>query len=114
MSISSSAICPRFWIKFKKKRLTALSKWSISKKIWSQIFERKNRLGCWISPTSSNIAEPRNLEDELCAVCVAKNHAQIEEQLTLERYLSEKHVMLTHDNYRVHQLTEFHSPIFQS
>ena len=49
--------------------------------------------------------------DELCIVC-SQNHSNIYEQVSLERYLSEKHVTLTHDNYRVNQLSEFHSPIF--
>ncbi|MCK6264919.1 LysR family transcriptional regulator [Vibrio sp. ZSDE26] len=49
--------------------------------------------------------------DELCVVC-SHEHSRIEGEISLERYISEKHVMLTHDNYRVNQLSDIHSPIF--
>ncbi|MFS1461201.1 LysR family transcriptional regulator [Vibrio lentus] len=112
MSISSSAILPKILDKIQKEAPNCVIEVvNIKEDMVTDIREKKIDLVVDLTNAHPTLQSQEIWSDELCAVC-SQNHAQIEGQLTLERYLSEKHVMLTHDNYRVHQLTEFHSPIF--
>ncbi|CDT29326.1 Transcriptional regulator [Vibrio coralliirubri] len=112
MSISSSVTLPQVLDRIQKEAPDCVIEIvNIKEDMATDIREKKIDLVIDLTNAHPTLLSQEVWSDELCIVC-SQNHANIEEQVTLDQYLSEKHVTLTHDNYRVNQLSEFHSPIF--
>ncbi|MGI9888720.1 LysR family transcriptional regulator [Vibrio chagasii] len=112
MSISSSVILPQILDRIQEEAPECVIEVvNIKEDMATDIREKKIDLVVDLTNAHPTLLSQEIWGDELCMVC-SQNHSQINEHVTLEQYLSAKHVMLTHDNYRVNQLTEFHSPIF--
>ncbi|MGF1694143.1 LysR family transcriptional regulator [Vibrio lamellibrachiae] len=84
---------------------------NIKEDMFADIREKKIDLVVDHSAAHPTLLSKIMWSDELCVVC-SKEHSRIDNEMSLERYISERHVMLTHDNYRVNQLSDIHSPIF--
>ena len=112
MSISSSVTLPQVLDRIQKEAPDCVIEIvNIKEDMVTDIREKKIDLVVDLTSAHPTLLSQEVWSDELCIVC-SQNHSNIEEQVTLDQYLSEKHVTLTHDNYRVNQLSEFHSPIF--
>lgn len=112
MSVSSSVILPKVLDKIQQEAPNCVIEIvNLKEDMATDIREKKIDLVVDLTNAHSTLLSQKIWSDELCVVC-SQNHTRNKEQVSLEQYLSAKHVMLTHDNYRVNQLTEFHSPIF--
>ncbi|WP_017632442.1 LysR family transcriptional regulator [Vibrio sp. 624788] len=112
MSISSSVTLPQVLDRIQKEAPDCVIEIvNIKEDMATDIREKKIDLVVDLTSAHPTLLSQEVWSDELCIVC-SQNHSNIDEQVSLERYLSEKHVTLTHDNYRVNQLSEFHSPVF--
>ncbi|MFZ3407198.1 LysR family transcriptional regulator [Vibrio chagasii] len=113
MSVSSSVILPKVLDKIQQEAPNCVIEIvNLKEDMATDIREKKIDLVVDLTNAHSTLLSQKIWSDELCVVC-SQNHTRIKEQVSLEQYLAEKHVMLTHDNYRVNQLTKFHSPIFE-
>ncbi|WP_192890532.1 LysR family transcriptional regulator [Vibrio bathopelagicus] len=112
MSISSSVTLPQVLDRIQKEAPDCVIEIvNIKEDMATDIREKKIDLVVDLTSAHPTLLSQEVWSDELCIVC-SQNHSNIDEQVSLDQYLSEKHVTLTHDNYRVNQLSEFHSPIF--